>query len=146
MLRRRFSPGCGGGREMAMMLTNQSSVALEARVYYRDAVVDIDSDLRVRICRRAPAAIVKFPAVTRTGTPDEVLFEESLPGVLGYLEGMARAIEDVRTEEGRVCPARRGVVSVSACVGALFAARSGLRVALPLEADSDGFAEQWPIS
>jgi predicted dehydrogenase len=136
----------GGGRETVMMLNNGSSVALEARVSYRDAVVDIDSDLRIQIRRRDPAAVARFPAVTRTGPADEVLFEGTLPGVLGYLDGMARAIEDVRTPGRLVCPARRGVVSVSACVGALLAARAGRTVDLPLGAGHEGFAEQFPIS
>jgi predicted dehydrogenase len=141
--------GFGGGREAVMALSNRSSLALEARVYYRDAVVDIDGDLGVRARRRDPAEVERFPVVTRTGPAEETLFEGALPGVLGYLEGMTRAFSDVRSSPDATrltCPAARGVNTVSGCVGALLAARTGARVDLPLAPGSEGFDEQWPIS
>ena len=135
-----------GGREAVITFTNHSSVALRARVYLRNAVADIESDLSVRIQRRDPAAVERFPAVTRTGAVVETLFEGQLPGVLPYLDGIRSAIQDVSGSSEPKCPGAVGALAVGACVGALVSAREGRAVSLPLDPGHPGSTEQWPIS
>lgn len=136
----------GDGREAAMALSNQSSLALEARVYLRDGVAELDGDLNVRLRRRDPEAVTRFPAITRTGSADEVLFEGVLPGTLGYLDGIRRAIEEVRFGTVPICPGELGASAVSGCVGALVASRELRRVSLPLDPSGAWGRERWPIS
>src|SRR5690606_36032591 len=120
-----------GGREAVITFSNASSVALRGRVYLRDAVVDLESDLSVRIRRRDPTAVEQYPAVTRTGPATEVLFEGTPAGVLPYLDGMKAAAEDVRNGAAPKSPGSAGVVAVTACTGALVAARGGRAVPPP---------------
>lgn len=136
----------GDGREAAMALSNQSSLSLEARVYLRDAVVVLDGNLNGRLLRRDPVAVTRFPAITRTGSADQVLFEGTLPGALSYLEGMRRAIEEVRLGMFPICPAELGATAVSGCIGALVASRERRQVFLPLDPSSVCGKERWAIS
>lgn len=137
----------GEGREALLSLNNGSSVALTARVYYKDGVAELDGDLSLRLRRRDPEAVARFPAVTRTGPAAETLFEGVPPGLVAYLDGMRLAAEDVRRGVPEVlCPPEAGSQAVSACVGALVAARDGHRIDLPIDPGSSDGRQQWPIS
>jgi hypothetical protein len=60
---------------------------------------------------------------------------------------MRRAAEDVRRGEPDVlCPPEAGRVAVSACIGALAAAREGRRIDLPIDPGTSVGKERWPIS
>lgn len=135
-----------GGREAVITFSNLSSVALRARVYLRNAVVDIESDLSVTLRRRDPAAVAQFPAVTRTGPATEILFEGQLPGVLAYLDGMKTAAMDVSNGAEPRCPAAAGVKAVTACIGALVSASEGRAVVLPPAPGEKWTSVEWPIS
>lgn len=134
------------GREAVIGFSNQSSLALKARVLYRNALVEIDSDLLVSARRRDPEAVRALPAVTRTGHPAELLFEGALPGVKDYEECLLEASRDVLEGGATICPARVGVTAVSACIGALVSSRLRTAVDLPVAPESPEGAENWSIS
>ena len=134
-----------GGRELTLTLSTGSSAALSTRVYYRNAVAEIDGDLNICLRGRDAAAVARFPAVTRTGAVSVVLASGTLPGVIGYLEGMREALDDVRLGRPR-CTGAMGATVVGGCIGALVAARERREVALPMAPDSAWGGEAWPIS
>ena len=138
--------GFPGGREAVITLSNHSSVALQAQVFLRDAVVKVDGDLTVTVLRRDPAAVAKFPAVTRTGPATEVLVSGRLPGVREYLAGMRTAAAELVEGAELTCPAGIGAEAVAACIGALVAAREGRMLDLPLARSDGRTRESWPIS
>ena len=133
------------GREAIISFSNRSSVAPSARIFYRDAVVELDGALEARVLRRDPEAVQRFPAVTRTGPASELRFQGTIPGVRGYLDGMRRAFEDVASGDV-LCPGEAGAAAVTACIGALVASRDGRSVTLPVDPASTQGREPWPIS
>ena len=133
------------GREAIISFSNRSSVAPSARIFYRDAVVELDGALEARVLRRDPEAVQRFPAVTRTGPASELRFQGTIPGVRGYLDGMRRAFEDVAGGDV-LCPGEAGAAAVTACIGALVASRDGRSVTLPVDPASALGREPWPIS
>ncbi len=135
----------GGERRLTLALSNDSSVAMEARLYTHDAVADLDENLHVRL-RRRDARETEGRPVTRTGLAQRVLFEGLLPGTRSHREGICRALDSVGSDADPVCPASAGVEAVSACIGALVASREGRRVSLPIPPDSSWGRERWPIS
>ena len=136
-----------GGREAVISFSNHSSVKLSARVYLRDAVVEVDQDVEtVVIRRRAQAAVAKFPAVTRTGPATESLFEGRLPGMPAYLDGIRNAINELELGTGLTCPGSVAAATVGMCVGALVASRERKSIELPLDPGSAWGREHWPIS
>jgi predicted dehydrogenase len=136
-----------GGREAVFSLSNLSSVTLTARVYLRDATVEVDKDLQtVIIRRRDQAAVAKFPAVTRIGPATEILFEGRLPGMPTYLEGIKNAITELEQGAELTCPGALAAEAVGSSVGALVASRERKSIGLPLSPDSPWGRESWPIS
>jgi predicted dehydrogenase len=135
----------GGDRSLTLSLSNDSSVAMEARLYMRDAVAELDENLRARL-RRRPGDTGTDRPVTRTGAAQEVLFEGVLPGTRGYREGIRLALETVRSDSPPVCPAAVGAAAVSGCVGALVASREKRRIPLPIDPNGAWGREAWPIS
>ena len=136
----------GGHREAVISFTNRSSVALRARVYFRDAVAEIDGDLSVLLRCRDPAAVKRYPAITRTGSAGEVLFQGVLPGVLAWSDGVRMALEQLVRGDAAACPGRVGAAAVVACAGALAATREDRVVELPITATSAWWEKRWPIS
>ena len=136
----------GGERRLTLALSNDSSVAMEARLYTCDAVADLDENLHVRLRRRGADAAGAAGPVTRTGPAHRVLFEGVLPGTRSYREGIRRAVDSVGSDADPICPAALGVEAVSGCIGALLASREGSRVALPIDPNSPRGRERWPIS
>jgi predicted dehydrogenase len=133
-------------REAVISFSNRSSLAPLTRVYLRDAVVEIDGELAVRVRRRDAESVARFPAVTRTGQPSVTLWDGPLPGVETYLDGMRAATVEVLAGGPLTCTGQAGAVAVDACIGALVAARDGREVALPLDPQDAAFTERWPIS
>jgi predicted dehydrogenase len=133
-------------REAVISFNNRSSVELRARVYYRDAVAEIDSDLTVAVRRRDPAVVRRYPGVTRTGSAGELLFEGALPGVLAWSDGVRMALTQLVRGEAAACPGSVGAAAVAACAGALAAVREGRVVELPIAPTSAWWDEPWPIS
>ena len=138
--------GYPGGREAVLAFSSASSVAASARVYLRNAVVDLDGDLGAHVRRRDPAAVERFPAVTRTGAAAETLAQGTLPGVLGYLEGMHAAAAEAVRGAAPTCAASAGAAAATARIGALTSAREARHVRLPLDPASEAGRERWPIS
>jgi predicted dehydrogenase len=134
------------GREAVISFNNRSSLALKARVLYRNAIVEINSDLLLRVRCRDEETVRKLPTVTRTGHPSKLLFEGALPEVRDYGACLREAIRDVLENGGRICPARVGVTSLSACIGALVSSRIRRAVDLPIAPGSPEGAEKWSIS
>jgi predicted dehydrogenase len=135
------------GQEAVISFSNRSSIALKTRIYYRDALVETDSDVGVvTIRRRDRAAVERFPAVTRTGPPVETLVEGMLPGVRTFDEGLRIALEEVSAGDASRSPATAGLDAVSACIGALIAARERRAIDLPIDVRSGPGQERWPIS
>lgn len=135
------------GQEAVISLSNRSSVSLKARIYYRDAVAETDSDIGVvTIRRRDRAAVERFPAVTRTGPPGEILVEGKLHGMRTFDEGLRAALEEAFAGNMSTSPATLGLDAVSATIGALIAGRESRAVDLPIDASSKYGQECWPIS
>jgi hypothetical protein len=113
----------------------------------RDAMVELDKDLEsIVIRRRDPAAVARFPAVTRTGPVTEILFEGRLPGMPTYLDGIKAAIGEVGRGGDVTCPGSIGAGAVAMCIGALVASRERQFINLPIDPASPWGQEHWPIS
>ena len=121
-------------------------VALTARVYYRNAVAELDADLNAVIRRRDNASVEKFPKVTRTGPAGERIFEGMLPDVLSLEKRLNAAVDDALEDQARICPGSIASNAVSACVGALISSREKKAVNLPVDPESDWGKQSWPIS
>lgn len=135
------------GQEAVISLSNRSSVELRARVYYRDAVAETDSDIGViSVRRRDRAAVERFPAITRLGPLVEILAEGKLPGMRPFEEGLRAALAEAAAGNTSTSPATAGLDAVSATIGALIAAREGQAVDLPIDSSSEYGRECWPIS
>ncbi len=135
-----------GGREAVITLHNGSSLAWVTRVFYRDAVVEFDGDLVTRIDGRDPAAVERWPAVTRTGPAAHPLQAGRMEGVGTFEGGLLAALEDVGGGQPRICTGDAGEAAVSACIGALLAARAGRAIELPIDPRAPEGEEEWPIS
>lgn len=135
-----------GGREAVITLNNHSSVALTARIYYRNTVVEMDADLNMLIRQRDMKAAEKFPKLTRTGPALEQIFEGRLPGVLSLEERLNAALVDALEKHPRICTAKTAAAAVSSCIGALVSAREGKAIDLPIRSPSPWVEEAWPIS
>ncbi len=134
----------GGERRLTLSLSNDSSVAMEARLYLRDAVADLDENLNARLRRRSGDEAAR--PVTRTGAADRILFEGVLPGTRTYREGIRRAVDTVSSDADPICPGAVGAAAVSGCVGALVASREDRRIPLPIDPLGPWGREPWPIS
>ena len=139
--------GFGNGREVVLSLNNRSSLALEASIYYRDAVAQIDGNVdRVLIRRRDRSAVERFPAVTRTGPASELLFEGQLPGMVPFPSSMELALSEVARGGPVTCTGAHGAAAAGACIGLLISAREHQAVKLPIDPKSPDGHELWPIS
>jgi predicted dehydrogenase len=134
------------GREATISFSNRSSVALTARVYYRNAVAEVSSGLDVTLLRRDAAAVARFPAVTRTGAASERAYAGHLPGVPEYDDAMCHALTELAGGEPLTAPGVVGAAAVGACIGALAASREGRAVSLPIDPAGALGMEVWPIS
>jgi predicted dehydrogenase len=134
------------GREAAISFSNRSSVALTARVYFRDAVVEVNSGLDVTLCRRDATMVARFPAVTRTGPAAERVYAGRPPGVPEYDDAMCHALTELAGGEALTAPGAVGATAVAACIGALAASREGRAVSLPIDPAGALGTEIWPIS
>ena len=136
-----------GGREAVLCFSNQSSVAPDVCVYFRDAVVETDGSFAcIRIRRRDPGAVARSPAITRTGPASEPLFDGLLPGIVPFPGSMEGALAEVVRGGLVTCPATLGAAAVGSCIGLLLAAREGRTVELPLDPASPEGRERWLIS
>ena len=142
-----------GGREAVISFSNRSSVFPDVHLYYRDAVIrlgyivgDTDEYISAAVLRRDRASVQRFPAITRTGKPIDVLADGQLPGVRGFNDGLRAAALELLGSDMRSAPASVGVQSVSSCIGALVSARERKVVELPIDPGSSLGQETWPIS
>lgn len=138
--------GFSGGREVVIASTNLSSIALTIRVFYRNAVVEMDADLNLSIRKRDMAAVAQFPKVTRTGSAVQCLFEGQLPGVVQFEDRLRAAVLDVLDTNANTCPGTIGVDAVEYCIGALISARQRSSIELPVDREGLLAQERWPIS
>ena len=135
-----------GDREAVISFSNRSSLALTVRVVLRDAVVEFDDDGHVVLRRRNPAAVQRFPAVTRTGPADDILFRGRLPDTLSFEASMQLAVREVMEGALLTAPGRIGAEAINTMIGALLSAREHRPVTLPIDAASSWAKEPWPIS
>ena len=138
--------GFSGGREAVISFTNLSSIALTTRVFYLNALVEMDADLNLSIRRRDMAAVEQFPKVTRTGPALQCLFEGQLPGVVQFEDRLRAAVLDVSGAAAETCPGSIGVDAVEYCIGAFVSARQRSAVEFPLDREGPLAEERWPIS
>jgi predicted dehydrogenase len=134
------------GREAVLAFSNRSSVDSTTRVYYRDALAEIDLDFNVILRRRDMTAVREAPAVTRTGPACESLHEGALPGARSLPEARLAVIRELVDSAAPTCDGRTGAAAVNACVGALVASREGCAVTLPIGPSSPWGEERWPMS
>ncbi len=135
------------GREATISFSNRSSIALTARVYFPNAILEMDSGPNFVIIRRRDMRAVRdFPAVTRTGPGAETLLQGNLAGVLPFEECLTAGIMEVMQQEVKVCPAFCAANALSACIGALVSARDQRPVSFPIAGESQWARETWSIS
>jgi len=134
------------GREAVVTFNNNSSISMMGRVFYRDAIIEIDDELNVTARRRDMKAVGQFPSITRTGPVIVDLFRGQLPGVSSLADGMKTALSEIQRGEGITVPGSAGVTAVSSCVGALLASRRKETVSLPIDPDTMEGRESWPMS
>jgi predicted dehydrogenase len=141
----------GSRREAVVSFSNRSSVAYRVRIMLRDGTADIayrddGAGLYLHVTLRRRTGASRELPVTRTGTADETLFDGLPPGAERFTGGLRAAVRDAGEASGAICPGATGAAAVSACIGALVAARSGRSVDLPLGIRTPEGAEAWPIS
>jgi hypothetical protein len=135
-----------GGQELVMSYPLASSLKEHVAVYHRDAVVLLAGAGSARVLRRPPADVLAHPAVTYTGFPTEQLFDGPLPDVIGGDERIDLALAAVHDRDAvRLRPAHHHR-ALGACIGALESGRTGCRIALPVDPDSELGRRRWPIS
>jgi predicted dehydrogenase len=142
-----------GGREAVISFSNRSSVFPDVHLYHREAVIrlgyivgETDEFISATVLRRDRASVERFPAITRTGKPVNVLADGPLPGVRGFNDGLHAAGLELLGNDMRSASASVGVQSVSSCIGALVSARERKVVELPIDPGSSFGQETWPIS
>lgn len=140
-------------REAVISFSNRSSVRPQAEIYYRDGIVTAayvagadDEHVHVVARRRDRAAVARDPRITWTGPVDQAVWDGCLPGVRSFTGGLAAAAEELVRGESATCDGAVGAAAVSACVGALIAARERKVVDLPVNASGSWAREPWPIS
>jgi predicted dehydrogenase len=133
-------------RALTMAFTNRSSADERLRLWYRDAVIDLTPAGAARVAKRPAEQVERFPAVTRTGTPSEIVDEGPVADVLD-VPASTTAIWAELDGGGPLTLAPSVAVGVlGACIGALAAGDAGCRVALPIDPQSDLGTKEWPIS
>jgi predicted dehydrogenase len=135
-----------GGRELVVSYPLGSSLKEHLFVYHRDAIVVVADGTSTRVLRRPPADVVAHPAVTFTGFPSEVLWDEPLPGVLGGDARIDAALAAVHSREPACLRPEHHHRALGACIGAIESGRRGERVALPLDPAGELARQRWPIS
>ncbi len=135
-----------GGRETVVTFNNCSSISMMGRVFYRDAIIEIDDELNVVARGRDMKAVAQFPSITRTGPVVADLFRGQLPGMSSLADGMKAALSEVQHGKNVTVPGSAGVAAVSSCVGALLASRKKETVSLPIDPDTLEGKESWPMS
>lgn len=135
-----------GDREAVVSFSNLSSLSLTARVFLRDAVVELNGDGEVVLRQRDMEAVQRFPAITRTGPANEVLFSGQLPHTLPFEAHMLVAAREVLQGLPPTVPGSVGAVAVGSIIGALLSAREQTPIKLPLAATSSWGQESWNIS
>jgi predicted dehydrogenase len=133
-------------REAVISFSNRASLAPSARVVFRHAVVDIDDELHAVVRRRDPAVTSQLPAVTRTGMPQQVVFQGAPPGSIHHLQGLQSAIREVWCGLPPTTTAEMGTIAVGSIIGALLASRERRPIGLPISPESQEGSERWPIS
>ncbi len=135
-----------GGYELVMSFSNQSSVAMSASIYYRNAVAHVGSNFDVEVRRRDEAKVEQFPAVTRTGPADEIVFCGPIPG---YLPAEARTnlmLDEIESGEVMTFPPSLALQALSGCIGALASGRERQSVVFPIDPMHDFGMAEWAIS
>ena len=136
-----------GGREATMSFSNLSSLSLSASIYYRNALIKVDVNMmEVEVWCRDAAQIAKYPAVTRTGQPSEMVFQGPVPGVRPSEECTSILLDEIESNRVRLCPPQLALQALGSCIGALSSGRNGCRVTLPIDPDSELGRQEWPIS
>ena len=136
-----------GGREAVLCFSNQSSVAPDVCMYFRDAVVETDGSFAcIRIRRRDPGAVARSPAINS----DRSRLGASLRRAASGDHPIPR-LDGERPRRGgawwpRDLPGNPGRCRRRLCIGLLLAAREGRTVELPLDPTSPEGRERWLIS
>ena len=135
------------GREAVISMTNLSSIAARCKIFYRNAIVEFYDDLSVTIMHRDMDSIKRYPAITRTGYPKQLLYEGMLPNVNDFLGSLERAHNDlIENNDNHICDSSIGLNSISTVIGALFSGCENRPVQLPINPESDWGMYEWPIS
>lgn len=133
-------------RELVISFSNHSSVVSPALLYYRDAVIEFDQRDRVVVRRRPREDVQKFPAITRCGVPNQVLYDAVPPTIRPLVQRINALLDELlEVVPSTYHPAQAASV-VGGCIGALAAGQSGQRVALPLSVESAMGQQSWPMS
>ncbi len=135
-----------GDREAVLSFSNRSSLALTVRVLLRDAVAEFDDGGNGVLRRRDTAAVERFPAATRTGPAEDVLFRGRLPDTLSFEASMQLAVREVLEGKPPTAPGRIGAEAINTMIGALLSSRERRSLVLPIDAASAQAEESWPIS
>ena len=135
-----------GGREGTFVFSNSSSVAATINIYYPEGVVQMLRNLDVQITRRNSKEIQKFPAITRTGPANDLLFSGQLPHVLTPAESTSKQLDEIESGHLSVFPPSSALTSLSAVIGALASGEEEKAILLPLDPDSGPGKKEWPIS
>lgn len=134
------------GARLAISFTNGSSVEERARLYFRDAVLDVDSEFGVELRGRDSEAVAAFPAVTRTGAASRLLHRGQVPGWVGFPGASEQLLDDLVAGRPLRSDPAAALVSLGGCLGALTSARDGVAVSLPLLDGDPRYFERWPVS
>ena len=135
-----------GGQETVISVSNKSSIAPSTHIYYKNGVIDLADNLEVVTRGRDPITVAKFPAVTRTGSASETLFSGAMEGVVTAEAATSRILDELDAETLPSALAEHALVALSASIGALEAGKTGQKVELPIDPNSELGQQIWPIS
>ena len=134
------------GRELIMSMSNKSSIATKMQVFYRNAVIEIFPDLQIEVRKRLDEELEKYPAVTRLGEPKNVAFQGKIPGLRPLEECTSLLLDEIEQGNTKTYPPASALETLGGIIGALESGKSGMRVTLPIDSNSDIGRAEWPIS
>ena len=88
----------------------------------------------------------RFPAVTQTGVPTDIVFSGPVPGIRSHEKRTTRLLDEIESGTVRAFPMPLALQVLGACIGALAAGSSRQAVVLPIDPDSELGKTEWPIS
>jgi predicted dehydrogenase len=130
-------------RRLSITYDNSSSVHERARFFGKYGVIEIDTDLAIRVFVRNPDEVAADSRTVRVGEVRPVPVAEFVPH-LG--EVLSRQLDEIEGAPDPIYGARAAFDSAEALLAAFESSRSGAMVSLPVSDELVRRSQEWNIS